>query len=170
SGYDIACARSVSPIVYETTEDKPSFRHADFHPTFHRHLYFVYLNRKQNSKESIRKADLATLSSGDISKVSELTLGLEKTDNLEEFQQLMDHHEAITGKTIHQKPVRELHFNDFAGTVKSLGAWGGDFILAASSSPEEYVRNYFNNKNLTTIFNYGEIVLGKEFKSHGTTT
>jgi hypothetical protein len=55
--------------------------------------------------------------------------------------------------------VKEDLFNDFNGSVKSLGAWGGDFILAASPAPEEYVRDYFKNKNLEMIFRYNDMVL-----------
>jgi mevalonate kinase len=160
SGYDIACARAEGPVVYHTKEDIPCVRKANFHPAFHRHLYFIYRNRKQSSKESIRDVDLSTLSARDIDTISELTLEMEKTENLRDFQRLIDRHEEFTSKIIHQTPVRQAHFNDFSGSVKSLGAWGGDFMLAASGASEEYVRNYFNNKNLTAIFNYNEIVFG----------
>ena len=27
------------------------------------------------------------------------------------------------------KTIKELLFPDFSGTIKSLGAWGGDFVL-----------------------------------------
>ncbi len=159
SGYDIACARSSGPIIYEIREDIPTFRDADFHPSFYRKLFFVYLNRKQNSKESIQKLDLSNIKTKNFNEISELTLCLEKSDNLEVFQSLIVHHEEIMGNILKKKPVKELYFNDFNGAVKSLGAWGGDFILAASAEPGEYVRNYFKNKNLNTIFSYDEIVL-----------
>lgn len=159
SGCDVACARSSAPIVYELRENKPSYRKADFHPSFHHQLYFVYLNRKQNSQRSIQELDLSAVSASDIQAISELTIGLVSAQDIETFQLMMDQHEEIIGKIIHQVPIKALHFNDFNGSVKSLGAWGGDFILAASSASEEYVRNYFINKNLTTIFKYNEIVL-----------
>lgn len=160
SGYDIACARSNTPIVYGIKEDKPAFRKANFHPLFHRNLYFIYQNRKQSSRESIRDLDLTTLTSNEISTISEMALAMENTDNLDDFQWLIDQHEEIIGKIIHKTPVKATQFQDFRGSVKSLGAWGGDFILAASGASEEYVHNYFNNKYLTTIFNYNDIVFG----------
>jgi hypothetical protein len=80
-----------------------------------------------------------------------------KADDLRVFQAIMDQHEEIVGKAIHQIPVREKYFNDFRGSVKSLGAWGGDFILAASSGSEEYVRNYFLKKGLSILFSYDDI-------------
>ena len=137
SGYDIACARSPSPIIYQLENNKPSFRTALFHPVFNRQLYFIYLNRKQNSRESVGKAGISAVSSKDISEISAITLGLEKATNLQTFQILMDKHEEIISKIIQIKPVKSLYFSDFNGSVKSLGAWGGDFVLVASAASEE---------------------------------
>ncbi len=159
SGYDIACARSSTPIIYKLAEDRPLFRKADFKPHFHGNLYFIYLNRKQDTRKSILKTDLSTLSNIDINTISELTLRLEKAEGLVDFQELMDQHEELTGRIIGHTTVRELFFSDFNGSVKSLGAWGGDFILAASSASEKYIRDYFIGKNLTIIFHYNDFVL-----------
>ncbi len=166
SGYDIACAGSVLPIVYQVTGNHPVYREAAFHPSFHRQLWFIYLDRKQNSKESIQKTDLGHVTPAEIDAISALTLAFEKADNPESFRELMDQHEEIVGRTIHKIPVRKQYFSDFKGSVKSLGAWGGDFILAASSGSEEYVRSYFINKGLTTIFNYDEIVFKADPSIH----
>ncbi len=159
SGYDIACAKSLEPIVFETNSGQYSYRKANFNPSFRTSLYFVYLNRKQNTRESVQKTDLSEVTAATIDSVSKLTLEMEKADSLEVFQFLMDQHEKIIGEIIGKKRVSDLYFNDFNGSVKSLGAWGGDFILAASADSEEYVRKYFINKNLSTIFRYDEIVL-----------
>ena len=75
------------------------------------------------------------------------------------FQRLLDKHEQIMSKILHTEPVKSLYFSDFNGSVKSLGAWGGDFILAASDEVEQYVFNYFNSRNLNTIFRYDEIIM-----------
>ena len=159
SGYDIACARSSSPIIYEIRNGQPSYRKANFQPSFNKQLYFVYLNRKQNSQNSINGLDLTMVTANDLQAITELTSGMENAQNLETFRWLMDQHEEFIGRIIHKIPVKSLHFNDFEGSLKSLGAWGGDFMLVASDRPEEYIRNYFNNKNLQTIFKYSEIVL-----------
>lgn len=159
SGYDIACARSSSPIIYEIRNCQPTYRKANFQPSFDKQLYFVYLNRKQNSQKSINGLDLTMVTENDLQAITELTSGMENAQNLETFRWLMDQHEEFIGRIIHKKPVKSLYFDDFEGSLKSLGAWGGDFMLVASDRPVEYIRNYFNNKNLQTIFKYGEIVL-----------
>ena len=159
SGYDIACARSTSPIIYKLESNKPIYRKANFRPAFYNQLFFVYLNRKQNSRESVEKAGLSKVCSKDISEISAITMSLEKVDDLQKFQILIGKHEEIISKIIQIKPVKSLYFSDFNGAIKSLGAWGGDFILVASPASEEYVRNYFINKNLSTIFRYDEIAM-----------
>jgi len=159
SGYDIACARSHSPIIYKLERNKPIYREANFRPDFRNQLFFVYLNRKQNSRESVGKADLSGISPVTISEISAITIGLEEAKDLETFQRLLDKHEQIMSKILHTEPVKSLYFSDFNGSVKSLGAWGGDFILAASDEVEQYVFNYFNSRNLNTIFRYDEIIM-----------
>ena len=94
----------------------------------------------------------------DIISISDLTRRIAEADSLEIFQSLIGFHEEIVGRILDRTPIKYLYFNDFIGSVKSLGAWGGDYILAATPAPEEYVRSYFNEKNLKTIFRYDEIV------------
>lgn len=50
-------------------------------------------------------------------------------------------------------------FHDFPGEIKSLGAWGGDFLLAAASTNVEKQKKYFQQKGFETSFNYKELVL-----------
>jgi len=159
SGYDIACARSTSPIIYEFKNAGSAFRKANFQPLFEQQLYFIYLNRKQSSQKSIKSLDLTRLSTLEIRAITKLTIGMEMASDLETFQSLMEQHEELVGKTIRKIPIKELYFDDFQGSLKSLGAWGGDFVLVASTKPEEYVRNYFQGKELQTIFKYRDIVL-----------
>ena len=83
---------------------------------------------------------------------------MEKATELKTFQRLVDEHEAILGGVIQEMPVKTRHFFDFDGAVKSLGGWGGDFIMVASAASEAYVRNYFKNKHLNIIFRYDEMV------------
>ena len=51
--------------------------------------------------------------------------------------------------------------NDFDGAVKSLGAWGGDFFLAASEMPFERVSKYFQTKGLKTVFKFNDLKIDK---------
>ena len=47
-------------------------------------------------------------------------------------------------------------FKDYdQGVVKSLGAWGGDFVLVTGSKT---AMNYFLNKGYKTIFEYSKLI------------
>ena len=75
---------------------------------------------------------------------------------LSEFENLITLHEEIISKIINQNPIKKSLFIDFNGSIKSLGAWGGDFILVASKENPE---TYFRNKGFETIIPYNDMVL-----------
>jgi hypothetical protein len=52
--------------------------------------------------------------------------------------------------------VKIAMFPDFNGTLKSLGAWGGDFILVVS---KEDPTAYFKQKGFETVILYAEMIL-----------
>lgn len=157
SGYDIACARYNKPITYQLKDDHRKIKEQDFNPDFKNHLYFVFLNKKQNSRDGIARynenkghLDLVR------SEINGITREILTCSSLAAFQSLMTQHENIIGQIIKQKPIKDQWFKDFNGSIKSLGAWGGDFILAAS---EEYPKEYFKNKGFNTLIPYREMVL-----------
>ncbi|MCC1483180.1 GYDIA family GHMP kinase [Winogradskyella immobilis] len=156
SGYDIACAQQRSAILYQRTNTKPLVSNVDFNPVFKNHLYFVYLNKKQNSREGIAKykAHKGDLSHS-IDAINAITQSIITCNSLADFKTLISTHEVIISKVIDQKPVKDLLFNDFDGAIKSLGAWGGDFILVASDiNPEAY----FISKGYSTVIPYSQFI------------
>jgi hypothetical protein len=54
------------------------------------------------------------------------------------------------------KTVKEALFPDFKGIIKSLGAWGGDFVLVIS---KENPNEYFIAKGYETIIPYDQMIL-----------
>ena len=157
SGYDIACANSNGSITYELKRtDERHVKFVDFNPVFKTHLYFVYLNEKQNSREGIAqyRANTSDISKV-ISKVSTITDAMIVCKSLEDFQQLINSHEQLISDIIKQTPVKERLFNDFTGSIKSLGAWGGDFVMVAC---KENPTAYFSSKGYPTIRSYSEMV------------
>ncbi|WP_338357754.1 GYDIA family GHMP kinase [Yeosuana marina] len=157
SGYDIACAQHNQPICYQLIEDKPLVKLIDFNPSFKEHIYFIYLNKKQNSRDGIAmyKSNQGQ-SKSLISEISEITSNMITCTSLTEFNELVERHEVIISKTIKQKPIKELLFSDFKGSIKSLGAWGGDFIMVTS---KEHPKPYFEAKGYHTIISYKEMIL-----------
>ncbi len=65
-------------------------------------------------------------------------------------------HEQIISSIIKQDTVKQRLFSDYFGEVKSLGAWGGDFILVTGN---EDTTSYFQQKGFNTILSYKEMIL-----------
>lgn len=161
SGYDIACATAEGPVYYQLIDNKPQVETVDFQPSFAEHLFFIYQGQKQSSSKEI-KAFLAKANPADLQKdieaVSEISRAVPKCQNLDEFALLMQCHERIIARCIGQEPIQK-RFPDFEGVLKSLGAWGGDFILAATEWDNNQVKAYFNEKGLEVVFRYNDIVM-----------
>ncbi len=157
SGYDIACAQHHTPILYTLKENKRSVTAIDFYPSFKEHLYFVYLNKKQNSRDGITTYRSNTSSKAPLIKdINAITDGILACESLEEFNTLIQSHERIISSIIHMPPVKEQYFKDFKGSIKSLGAWGGDFVLVSSVTDPT---TYFERHGFNTIIPYTDMVL-----------
>ena len=159
SGYDVACAQNDSPIYYQIKNKKPIITPVVFNPSFKENLFFVYLNEKQDSKEGIlayRKQKELRQTEQDIERISEISTAFVKAATLEELNTLIIAHEKIISEIIQMKPVKEKLFPDYFGEVKSLGAWGGDFVLATGN---EQTPDYFKNKGFHTVLRFHEIIL-----------
>ena len=72
------------------------------------------------------------------------------------FERILAEHERIIGSLIRKTPIQTKLFPDYFGQIKSLGAWGGDFILATGNSD---TIQYFENKGFKTVFRYDNLVL-----------
>ena len=157
SGYDIACARSNSPLFYQLIDKKPNIERIEFNPPFFNQLTLVWLNQKQNSREEIGRFDQSENYFSEISEINKITSEMAPCDNLTRFMKLMELHENIISSVIGVTKVKQALFAEFNGAIKSLGAWGGDFILVASEKSFEYVQNYFNQKGFHTVVKFDSL-------------
>ena len=159
SGYDIACAQNDTPIFYRLENQKPNVTPLDFQPEFVTNLYFVYLNQKQSSKNAIaayynKKHEKLKQSIANINKLSD---AVATAKNIKPFANALQLHENELSAILELLTVQEALFSDFDGVVKSLGAWGGDFILAIAL---EDPTAYFSSKGYSTVIPYKEMILG----------
>ena len=159
SGYDIACAQNDTPIFYQLENQKPNVTPLDFHPEFVTNLYFVYLNQKQSSKNAIaayynKKHEKLKQNIANINKLSD---AVATAKNIKSFANALQLHENELSAILELLTVQEALFSDFDGVVKSLGAWGGDFILAIAL---EDPTAYFSSKGYSTVIPYKEMILG----------
>jgi len=159
SGYDVFCARARRPIIYQLKENRPQINETSFNPSFSDHLYFVYLGKKQDSQESVKnfKAQKG-FDDHIILEISDLTDSMFKSVTVTDFLMAMHLHEEILSEFLRIPMVKEELFPDFHGEIKSLGAWGGDFVMAGTTMSAKEVKDYFFGKNLDVVFNWMEIV------------
>lgn len=162
SGYDIACAQNNSPIFYQLENNKPTVKEVEFNPIYKEELFFVHLNKKQNSREGIQKykeyqsKKSFDSAQDDIVEISNLSSEFVKAASVKDLENMIEEHESIISSIIKLNPVKKELFPDYFGSVKSLGAWGGDFVLVTGN---EDTPNYFKQKGFKTIISYSEMIL-----------
>ncbi len=160
SGYDIACATAQGPILYQNTPEGPLQKDSSFEPSFRDQLFFVYLGQKQNSRDGIaRYRQVVEKKALLIDKISDWTRKIQTCVSLEAFCAIIEQHEATIAEALQMQTVKKSRFADFWGSVKSLGAWGGDFVLLASNRSREETQRYCNEKGFTVFFSYDELIL-----------
>jgi mevalonate kinase len=163
SGYDIACARAEGAISYQLNDEGfPIVKDVPFSPPFLDQLFFIYLEKKQNSREGINRYRASSLQfdlAPRIQRCSAISLEMTQCDQLSDFGELMEEHEQLISGIIGLEKVKDQLFSDFPGWIKSLGAWGGDFVLVASEQSEEEVSRYFKEKGFGTCLSYSELIL-----------
>ena len=156
SGYDIACANSFSPIVYQLNKGQNIIDEVSFKPPFHEKIYFIYLNKKQSSISEIENYNDKKVSESTINEISDITSMILQCSSIEAYNKLIESHELIISKLISKPTIKETLFKDFNGSIKSLGAWGGDMIMVTSHIDPI---TYFKKKGYSTIFKYEELLV-----------
>ncbi len=161
SGYDIACAQSDGPILYKNSKDGPSWSLIDFDPTFKDNIFFLHLNSKQSTAQAIElyngKKDI--ISAEKVATITKISQEMMRTNMLEEFDSLINVHESIVAETFGFQKIKERLFPDFWGEIKSLGAWGGDFVMVTSRRDYALTKEYFVSNGYPTLLPYSELVL-----------
>ncbi|WP_343696522.1 GYDIA family GHMP kinase [Flavobacterium sp.] len=156
SGYDIACAQNNTPIIYRIENN--FVEPVVFNPDFTKNIFFVYLNKKQNSKTAIhaynkhKDQNLAK----SVVENNKITKTILNAKSLNEFAHAIEKHEIHLSNILEIRTIKEIAFPDFNGTIKSLGAWGGDFVMVIS---KENPKDYFVSRGYDTILSYDEMIL-----------
>ncbi|WP_185851074.1 GYDIA family GHMP kinase [Blattabacterium cuenoti] len=159
SGYDVACGSHSKPIIFrrKLKDKKPHIISVDFNPNFKKKLFFLHLNKKQNTNESVKYfRSIKNISVKKIELISSITKKIPFCKNLNEFEELLFLHEKIMSNILNIPTIKELYFPDYLGLVKSLGSWGGDFVLI---SFRYGMKKYFSKKGFHTIFSFDEMIL-----------
>jgi len=159
SGYDVACSNAGKPIIYFANDDEVSYTPIEFNPSFKKNLYFVHLNKKQDSKQGIKAYLKAVKNRKTLVKtISAISDEMSEAKDLKTFANLMQKHEDAIAQHTGFEKVKDLHFSDYWGAVKSLGAWGGDFVMATSNKSAAETKAYFSEKGYATVLSYDEMI------------
>lgn len=160
SAYDIACAQAEGPILYQRTANLPSSKAVKWNPVFKKQIYFVYQGQKQNSRDGIQHyRKISENKMATIEEINSLTLAMLHTKSTGDCRNIIEAHENIIASTLNLPKIKEQRFNDFPGTIKSLGAWGGDFVMVLSPWNKQKTQAYFNTKGCSVVLGFDEMVL-----------
>ncbi len=163
SGYDVAVSYMGQPLLYHIEEEL--YHWAE--PTelswskFASKCRLVYLNRKQDSNLEVTRFK-SKWKVGDhhniVEEVSAITSQLPTVTDYQVFCKLLAQHEQIVSEVLRKKCIKEELFADFNGVIKSLGAWGGDFILACPFEDPQLTEKYFLNKGYNVIIDFSKMI------------
>ena len=150
SGYDIACCDKSNPIIFQKKDDYLSVSDTTFNPNFLNNLFLIFLNKKQDTQKSVQnflETD-QSLSEG-INQINEIVDEIENVKDITTFESLIERHEKIIANILQMPTIQNEKFPDYNnGVIKSLGSWGGDFVLATG---DEKSLDYFEEKGFNTI-------------------
>ena len=162
SGYDVTCAGADSGIVYQLKDGKANWEPVSWQPAFKEHLYFAYLGKKQLSSEGIQyyktKLQDKTYAIGELERITKLVLGCY---DLTEFEGLVNEHETLIAEQLKMTKVKDSLFGDYWGSIKSLGAWGGDFVMLTNTKSVDDLKAYLKEKSISIVFSWNELILSE---------
>jgi mevalonate kinase len=154
SGYDVACATAEAPILYANGKTK---REVPLLESITDKLLFVYLGNKQNSREEIKRFKSKEVGQDQIDAMNTIISNAVQTDKIEVFEQQLDLSEELISSTIDTVKLKQRLFADYPYSIKSLGAWGGDFFLATYRDLKT-AKTYFEGKGFDILFTYQEFI------------
>lgn len=158
SGYDIACCDAKAPIIFSKNINSINVEEIKFNPKFKKNIFLIYSGNKQNTQNSISNFNKLKFDENSvIKKINRLTNKIVNCNDLYEFEKLIEIHESIISDVIKIDPIQKTDFKDYNnGVVKSLGSWGGDFLLVTAQKSTDL--DFFRDRNYKTIYEMSEMV------------
>lgn len=161
SGYDVAAATADGPIIYQRSlknqSISPRIIPVKISESIQSNLLFIYTGKKQDSYREVVGFNRMKTNKGQIDKMTSITISAAGCESIADFESLMEESEGLLSEILHRTGIQKNIFSDYPFFIKSLGAWGGDFIMATFRDKLQ-ATNYFRKKGMSTIFDYGELI------------
>jgi hypothetical protein len=157
SGYDIAVGVESESVAYKLVEGKAQYKTQNIPVNTKETLYFIYLGKKQISSTEVQAQEKKIVPSELIIEINRISQSLLQNKTAQEWDEILEKHEEITAQITGKIPIKKQLFDDYPHLIKSLGAWGGDFILARAYLSTDL--DYFKHKGFNTILPFEDLVL-----------
>lgn len=156
SGYDIACATAQQPIIYHLENGEPQLRPVDLKFEFAHDIGLVYSGRKQSTAQSLKLLGAKPFSQSQILEVDALTEAFLNAQTIMDLENVIEAHEQLISDHLKITKVGDTIFKGFPGKVKSLGGWGGDFVLITRLAAS---KKWLRNHNFKVVFPFKSLTL-----------
>ncbi len=162
SGYDIACAFASEALLYTNLDiDVRRIENLSIAESIKPHLFFIYTGQKQNSREAIqyyrnlpqKEKDVA------INDLNFITNELIRKQDYKDWLYFLKIHEDIISKVLKLEKISHTLAKELPFFSKSLGAWGGDFILCLANDEPNIIKTRITETGFNTCFEYKDIIL-----------
>ena len=139
SACDLAVALERSPILYRLDKGKPKWERVSICPPVE-WLWLHYTGKKQRSSAEVKIYREQSIPSADIlDEISALSKSFAHSSDAKIWAESMKKHENLLANLTSKTPYLLPNLTDSQIVTKSLGAWGGDFVLILSkNSPEPH--------------------------------
>lgn len=161
SCYDVAVGVEGTAIIYWLKEaNNPrsnELQIVDWKPNFSDQIQFLHLNQKRVTDEAVAQYQKRSKpNASQIAEVSSISEMMLVANDLKQFEDLMRQHEQVIAKILGETRVKDRLFSDYKGEIKSLGSWGGDFVMITGDYLK--AKDYFSSKGFDTLIPFAEMI------------
>jgi mevalonate kinase len=155
SGYDLACAQANGAIAYSLVDGVPEVLPVQL-PEVLQSVVFVYRGAKQQTHSSLKLVERKPFSQGQCEEITQLSEAFLRANSLNELESIIEQHELLIANHLGLERAIEGPFKDIHGQVKSLGGWGGDFVMLTRF---EENRQWLETNGFNTIIPFETMAL-----------
>lgn len=155
SDYDVAAATATKPFLYSL--GRRHIENVIFPEQITDHLLFVYMGNKQDSAVEVDAFNQIQTNYFQLEKMDSIVQIAAQCRDIEDWERMMLESEQLLSDILGKKRVQDKYFKDYPYQIKSLGAWGGDFVMASCRDIDD-AKAYFNQKRYKTAFTYNELI------------